>query len=93
MKTTPKLAPGLDPDLYPKFRNANGTLTPYAFGCGYLETYGNRNGTPHASIQREPNDWHVKGFDRDGAHFWESFEKLADARRFARRTAGKLAIA
>lgn len=89
MKTKPiKLASGFDHSLYPRFRNADGTLTGYAFGCGYVERYGG-NDTPRAVISREPNDFHVKGFDKDGAHFWEIFEKVKDARRFARQKAGK----
>jgi hypothetical protein len=68
------------------FNNKNGTLTPYAFACGYVEIY--TKGDDRATLLRKPNDWHVKGF-RGGCHFWESFERLSDARRFA-RTVGKL---
>lgn len=84
-----RLAPGFDPSLYPKFRNANGTLTGYSFACGYVECYGEKNGTPRATISREPNDFHVKGFDRDGIHFWEIFETAREARQYARKQAGK----
>lgn len=89
MKTAPKLAPGFDPALYPKFRNADGSLTGYAFGCGYVECYGTSD-IPRATISREPGAFHVKGFDRDGVHFWECFTVAREARRFARRKAGKL---
>jgi hypothetical protein len=67
----------------PKFKNKNGTLTPYAFACGYVEKYG------PLTLWREPNDWHVRGFV-DGARLWECFETLREARQYARRTGGKL---
>ena len=88
-KFAKKLAPGFDPSLYPKFRNASGLLTPYSFACGYVERYG-ADDTPRATLSREPNDWHVKGFDRDGLHFWEVFESVKEARQYARKQAGKL---
>jgi len=71
-----------------KFHNSNGTLTMYSFGCGYVERYG--NDIPRATISREPNGWHVKGFNNDGEHFWEIEDKIKDARAFARKQAGKL---
>ena len=67
-----------------KFRNANGTLTMYSFACGYVERYGKKE-FPRATISREPNEWHVKGFDRDESHFWEIFNTINEARRFAKR--------
>lgn len=91
MKTTPRLRPGFDPELYPKFRNADGTLTGYAFICGYVERYGEAD-TPRAVISREPNGLHVRGFDREGIYFWEIFETSHDARRFARSKAGKMRL-
>lgn len=91
MRPAPRLRPGFDPELYPKFRNANGTLTGYAFGCGYVEKYGETD-TPRATISREPNGLHAKGFDRDGIHFWEIFETAREARRFARSKAGKMRL-
>jgi hypothetical protein len=71
-----------------KFRNQDGTITAYSFLCGYEERYG--NDIPRATISREPNGYHVKGFDKDGKHFWEIEEKVKDARTFARKQAGKL---
>ena len=67
----------------PQFHNANGTLTPYAFACGYPEKYG------ELTLWKEPNDWHVRGFI-DGTRIWESFETVTEARKFARKTGGKL---
>lgn len=85
-----KIRPGFDPALYPKFRNADGTLTGYAFACGYVEIYGEKTADPSATVSREPNGFHVKGFNRAGAHFWEIFPTAREARRYARRQAGKM---
>jgi hypothetical protein len=65
------------------FNNPDGTLTPYAFLCGYVERYGDTY--PRATLSKEPNDYHVKGFTHDGKHFWEVFTNARAARRFARR--------
>ena len=72
-----------------RFHNQDGTITAYSFACGYVEKYGSSN-IPRATVSRE-NDYHVKGFDKDGSHFWEVFEKVKDARAFARKMAGRLA--
>lgn len=73
-----------------KFHNQDGTITAYSFLCGYVERYG--NDIPRATISKEPNGYHVKGFDKDGKHFWEIEEKVKDARAFARKQAGKLVV-
>ena len=73
----------------PKFKNKDGTCTAYSFLCGYVELYGNTD-FPRATISREPDGYHVKGFTADQGHFWESFELVKDARRYARQQAGKL---
>lgn len=56
-----------------EFKNAKGELTPYAFGCGYVERYGetrlHKDGVYHVS----------------NLNVWESFDTLNEARRFARR--------
>lgn len=83
-----KLASHFDHSLYPKFRNAAGNLTPYAFACGYVERYG-ADEYPRATICREPDGYHVKGFDRARCHFWESFPTVREARAYARKQAGK----
>lgn len=72
-----------------RFKNKDGTCTAYSFICGYVELYGDSD-YPRATLSREPNDYHVKGFTADGGHFWEIFEHVKDARRFARKQAGKL---
>lgn len=78
----------------PKFSNADGTLTPYAFTCGYVEqteTMGKR-----LQLYRD-GTWHVRlhdhGFDGapgDGRILWESFSKLGDARALYRSERAKL---
>jgi hypothetical protein len=73
-----------------KFHNQDGTITAYSFLCGYVEKYG--NDIPRATISREPNGYHIKGFDKDNNHFWEIEEKVKDARAFARKKAGKLVV-
>ena len=67
-----------------KFFNKNSTLTSYSFACGYVEEYGD------LTISREPNGYHVKGFDKQDSHFWEIREKVKDARVLAREKGGKL---
>jgi len=65
----------------PKFYNKNGSLTIYSFACGYMETR-DIDSNNRASLSLD-GCWHVKGFLR-GIHFWETFDKLTDARRFFR---------
>jgi hypothetical protein len=72
-----------------KFRNQDGTITSYSFACGYVERYGNWD-IPRATISREANGYHVKGFDKDGKQFWEIVDKVKDARAIARKQGGKL---
>jgi hypothetical protein len=67
-----------------KFFNKNGTITSYSFACGYVENYGN------CRISREANGYHVQGANQTNSLFWEIFEKVKDARAFARKTGGKL---
>ena len=73
----------------PTFHNPDGTLTGYSFTCGYVERYGEED-FPRATIYREPNNYHVKGYTSEGAHFWEVFTSVSEARRFAKRAAGAL---
>lgn len=80
----------------PKFRNANGTLTRYAFACGYLEEYGDwlKDDGCHLLLEDGGNVYSVKGA-RDGefsSYVWEQFESVVEARKFA-RTFGKLKVA
>lgn len=64
-----------------KFNNKNGTLTRYAFACGYVEQKINGNARKTLSLDCI---WHIKGFDKSGKHFWECFDNLTQARQFYR---------
>ena len=66
-----------DPDLYPKFRNKDGSLTAYSFACGYIEE---RN---DCQLYKD-GCWHVKGRGK-----WECFDTLTEARKFFRAFARK----
>lgn len=67
--------------IYPKCLTKRGTLTTYAFACGYVETNEIDNDN-RATLQLD-GKYHVKGF-RQGIHFWEVFEpnELVKARKF-----------
>lgn len=64
-----------------KFKNKDGTLTQYAFMCGYME-----------SIDRDEKRlqlyqdglYHVRAIVM-GSPRWESFERLTEARKFFRQ--------
>lgn len=77
----------------PKFRNVDGTLTAYAFACGYVESftldgkdyYG--SDMPGVMLYRD-GMWHVKAHNAPfGAvpSVWNSFDTLTDARKAFRR--------
>lgn len=76
----------------PVFENANGTLTPYAFACGYCENW-DGNGRLWDSFYAGTTDrvtlyrdglWHVK--TRRGHNlYWDSFDTLTEARRWVLR--------
>lgn len=65
-----------------KFTNKNGTLTVYAFACGYIE----QKETDDLRLQlwREGNCWHVRAhnFAEHKRVFWECFDQLTPARKF-----------
>jgi hypothetical protein len=61
-----------------RFNNKNGTLTRYAFACGYIEqkeTISNRVSLSLDGV------YHVKGLINN-QRVWECFDKLTDARKF-----------
>lgn len=60
----------------PRFYNANGTITRYAFGCGYVERYG------PLSLYLE-GTYHVRGIVGT-ERVWECFDTVGEARSFAR---------
>jgi len=63
-----------------KFNNKNGTLTQYAFACGYIEQV-DTNRKPYTFKTLALDGlWQVKGMI-EGVRFWESFETLTEARK------------
>lgn len=71
-----------DATLYPKFRTKSGHLTAYSFACGYLETYEGKSGG--CNVEKD-GTWHVKGETVTGGHYWECFDTVNEARKFARK--------
>ena len=73
-----------------KFHNSTGTLTTYAFACGYIE----RKETPalRLDLWHEGACYHVRAhnFNEGARLFWQSFDRLTDARAFYRRQARAL---
>lgn len=70
-----------------KFRNKSGSLTQYAFGCGYIENHAVANGRYDVQLSLD-GDWHVKVRDEDldlGLAAWESYSTLKEARRAVAR--------
>ena len=66
-----------------KFYNANGTLTAYAFACGYVETRSLQTEGGEARLFRDGGCWHVQARDDERGRFvWECFDLLTPARRF-----------
>jgi hypothetical protein len=59
-------------------------LTPYNFRCGYVERQDNDTTGATVSISWEHCCYHVKGFDRNGQHHYETTRILRQARRLAR---------
>jgi hypothetical protein len=55
-------------------------VTAYGFACGYDQRVGSDNSVPRATLLKE-GCYHLRGFDANGNHFWDSFDYLADARR------------
>lgn len=66
----------------PLFYNRNGTLTRYAFGCGYVEKYGDAG-----TLWLEGGVYHVRGWYGE-TRVWETRERVGEARAFARATFG-----
>lgn len=72
--------------MNPKFHNKNGTLTPYAFACGYVETRPLNTSGGEVRLFRDGAVWHVQAQDDDRGRFvWECFDLLTPARAFFRK--------
>lgn len=72
----------------PKFYTKDKWLTDYALSCGYLEVNEGYNGDSlyRLSLEKEASVYHVKLFNSDnGRIFWDSFEKLPEARKRFKR--------
>lgn len=82
------------PELYPLFRTAANRLTPYAFACGYVETFNTRpddiSKGQEVSIWRDGgcSFYHIRAFDfTEGTRlFWEDRKTLREARALFDRT-------
>jgi hypothetical protein len=61
-----------------KFNNKDGSLTKYAFLCGYIEK--KTNGENRISLSLD-SIYHVKGMI-NGSRLWECFDNLTQARKF-----------
>lgn len=70
----------------PKFHNKNGTLTAYAFACGYIEKRTLATDGGEATLYRDGACWHVQARDdARGRFLWECFDTLTPARAFFRK--------
>jgi len=69
-----------------KFKNKTGTLTVYAFACGYIETKKLKSEGGEARLYRDGAAWHVTARDdARGRFLWECFDLLTPARDFFRK--------
>ena len=64
-----------------KFYNKNGTLTNYSLSCGYYE-YQEKNGIRIELWKEECYHVRKHDFNIGKRIFWNSFDKLTDARKF-----------
>lgn len=65
-----------------KFTNKNGDLSLYAFGCGYIQEYGNFvNGVCTRLYKDGGPCWHIRTTGLNGGSVWEVKETLTDARK------------
>lgn len=65
-----------------KFYRKNGSLTLYAFSCGYIERLENKN---HDRIDlSKDGNWHVKS-TINGKFVWEVFDSLTEARKYVKQ--------
>lgn len=69
----------INTDLHRETRDGR-EVTFYGFCCGYDMRIGADNSGPRATLLKD-GCYHLRGFDANGDHFWDSFDYLADARR------------
>lgn len=58
-----------------KFRNKDGSLTAYAFACGYIQT------SPEGVRLYKDGCWHVMFVNDARERRWESCDSLGEARK------------
>ena len=78
MNTT-RLMPSSADRAKPGFFTKTGWLTPYAMGCGYMET--GVSGVNRITLWQEHGVYHVHAHGPDGRVFWDSFPTLTLARK------------
>ena len=69
----------MNDDLYPKFRNKDGSLTAYAFICGYVQGFD--FGEYSLKLRHCMGSYDVEAFDAYKSFYYECFDKLTDARK------------
>lgn len=68
----------------PKFNNKDGSLTRYAFACGYVEQHDNKETNSRVVLWFECGAYHVRSHQFQGAGrlAWETFHTVKEARMF-----------
>lgn len=77
----------------PRFRNRDGSLTMYAFACGYVESFTvsgkgyYATDEPGVTLYMEGVLWHVKAhtLPHGNERVWNCFDTLTEARKAFRR--------
>lgn len=70
-----------------KFKNSDGSLTTYAFACGYIQTFPEYNNWDNkVDLFMEHSHYHVKGYVNGVRIVWECFPigELSQARKLFR---------
>jgi len=64
--------------MTPRFKNRDGSLTAYAFACGYIQ----RASLGDVDLQLYKDGcWHVRAFDSERTLLWDCFGSLSKARK------------
>lgn len=72
-------------------KNSKGRLTSYGLACGYIERY--ELGEYSVQLWHEGACFHVRLHSTyDGRIFWDSFERLSDARKCYGRTKRRMKL-
>lgn len=67
----------------PKFNNKDGSLTRYAFACGYVEQHDNKESNCRTVLWLDCGVYHVRSHQFNGAGriAWETFYTVKEARK------------